>query len=96
VEALVGAQSIAEGSGDDAPAAAAAPAVYEGGWASRRPAVRLPWGVGPLAEPIFLRVDSPTLSCRVEGWRTGGGYTYLARPAEASVELTPPLARRAA
>jgi len=48
---------------------------------------------GYLTSPIAVRVDSPAFKCVLAGWRTSAGYTYLASPVEAEMNLTPNLAR---
>lgn len=61
-------------------------------WTRHKPAVGPPWGAGTLTTPVALRVDSPTLSCQLAGWSTTRGFTYLAQPVRAQVQLTPKMA----
>lgn len=60
-------------------------------WARRKPSVQLPPDVGYLTSPMAVRVDSTAFKCTLAGWRTSAGYTYLASPVEAEMNLTPKL-----
>lgn len=48
---------------------------------------------GPLTGPVAIRLDSPAAKATLIGWRTANGYTYLASPVQAELNLTPGMAR---
>ena len=48
---------------------------------------------GPLTSPVAIRLDSPASKATLAGWRTSKGYTYLASPVQAELNLTPAMAR---
>jgi hypothetical protein len=62
-------------------------------WARLKPSIPLPTDVGYLTSPMAVRVDSSAFKCRLSGWRTSAGYTYLASPLQAEMNLTPKLAQ---
>lgn len=103
VEVLLGAEMIEEeaqieeaaagftSAGEDGPSGAEASSLAE--WARQRPDVTLPSDVGALTGPVAIRLDSPAAKVTLAGWRTVKGYTYLASPVQAELNLTPGMAR---
>ena len=64
-------------------------------WVREKPSKdEVPADIGDLISPVVLRLDSAAVKCKVEGWRTSAGYTYLTSPVQAELNLTPKLARR--
>ncbi|KAL4853484.1 Histone H1-II [Chlorella vulgaris] len=91
-EVLRGLASIEEAAAEEQPAgeaAAAASAAAAGGGGGGGGK----GGAGMPQTPVSLRLDSPTMQFRMQGWQTARGFTYLHRPVEASMLFTPALGR---